>query len=160
MPACMPSMQAQPVSTRQRHRAAACLAQGQAAAHDAAPDDASRHTVGVMDPEPPASARSMERTLRMRRCGIARHQPCDVKRRPLLSPPKGGEAPPEGGRRSLPLRGGKEFAFLISIALHDIALVCCAVLCCGVLCWAVLCRCKKKLENVSLVNSDKNEQEL
>ena len=59
-----------PVSTRQRHRAAACLAQGQAAAHDAAPDDASRHTVGVMDPEPPASARSIERTLRMRCCGI------------------------------------------------------------------------------------------
>ena len=128
-------MQAQPVSTRQRHRAAACLAQGQAAAHDAAPDDASRHTVGVMDPEPPASARSMERTLRMRRCGIARHQPCDVKRRPLLSPPKGGEAPPEGGERIPSPQRGKGICVPDEhcTGQHCSGVLCCAVLWCAVL---------------------------
>ena len=49
MPTCMPSMQAQPVSTRQRHRAAASIVKKQAAAHDAAPDDASLHTIGTMN---------------------------------------------------------------------------------------------------------------
>ena len=71
LPARMPSMQTQPVSTRQRPRAAAGLAQGQVNhAWRAATDGVSFRTVGAIKPEPPASARSVERTLRMRRHGI------------------------------------------------------------------------------------------
>ena len=103
-------MQAQPVSIRQRHRAAACLAQGQAAAHDAAPDDASRHTVGAMDSEPPESA-SLHRA-------DATHA---VLRDPKASTVQRETPPPslplEGGRGLLPPEGGKGLVLRTIIAL-------------------------------------------